>query len=172
MVSNLVITLHYCLVEMWVRASRSLPHANQDTNGAIEAYHGVLEKHFLGAFKGLVGRRIDWLLDTLTESCMPYCGYMQMRKDAGFVKNCSIEELVESCFETALEIPNDNVSFDDHQLGVVKVRSMSQEDIVYSVYGATTEWACCTCKSAELGNICKHQCKVMMLIHNSKPLMK
>ena len=36
-------------------------------------------------------------------------------------QNYKIEELVESYFKKALKIPNDNVSFDDHQLGVVKV---------------------------------------------------
>eukprot|EP01018_Ginkgo_biloba_P015870 Gb_38240 [translate_table: standard] len=30
-------------IDMWVKAMRRLPHSNQETNGAIEAYHGTLK---------------------------------------------------------------------------------------------------------------------------------
>eukprot|EP01018_Ginkgo_biloba_P036354 Gb_12992 [translate_table: standard] len=30
-------------IDMWVKAMRRLPHSNQETNGAIEAYHGMLK---------------------------------------------------------------------------------------------------------------------------------
>eukprot|EP01018_Ginkgo_biloba_P032619 Gb_20521 [translate_table: standard] len=32
-----------CPLDMWVKAMQRLPHSNQETNGAIEAYHGMLK---------------------------------------------------------------------------------------------------------------------------------
>jgi hypothetical protein len=156
-----------------VRASRNLPHANQDTNGSIEAYHGLIKRRYLGAFKRLSGRRIDWLVHTLTGSVTNYYWYMQMMKNAGFIKNCKIEELIESSFEKARQIPDEYVIYDeDLTQGFIKVRSMSSETIFYKVYGPNLEWACCTCKKAEMGDICKHQLKIMLLKDKSTSNVK
>ena len=155
-----------------MRASRSLPHASQDTNGSIEAYHGFLKIRFLGAYKRLVGRRIDWLIYTLTSSVVSHYWYAQMMKNIGFIRNTNIKGLVENSFEKALSIPNDHVIYDNNHMECVQVQSISKPGVIYKVYGASTDWACCTCRNAELGNICKHQIKVMLLNNNSTRVVK
>ena len=51
---------------------------------------------------------------------------MQMMKNAGFIKNCTIEELIESSYEKALQIPDEYVIYDEeHTQGFTQVQSMS-----------------------------------------------
>ena len=113
-------------VDSWVHASHNLPHANQDTNGSIEAYHSLIKRRYLGAFKRLSGHRIDWLVHTLKGLVANYYWFMQMMKNAGFIKNCTIEELIESSYEKALQIPDEYMIYDEeHTQGFTQVQSMS-----------------------------------------------
>jgi hypothetical protein len=95
-----------------------------------------------------------------------------MMKNIGFTQNTNIEGFVENSFEKTLKIPNNHVIYDDNHMECVQVCSMSKPGVLYKVYGAFTNWACCTCKNAELGNICKHQVKVMLLHNNSTTIVK
>ena len=157
---------------MWVRASRIVPHSGQDTNGAIEAYHGVLKYKFLGGSKLMRGRRVDWLLHKLTTTCLPYYWYVQMLKDNGFVRNNAIEKVVLNSYERALTIPDDSVTFHEHESGATAfVQSVSSPSLLHIVYNADSKWACCTCTWAELGNICKHQLKVLKMTGISHNIM-
>ena len=56
---------------------------------------------------------------------------------------------------------------DEEHMGFIQVQSMSSPNVYYKVYGSNTQWACCTCKKAEMGDICKHQMKVLLLKSNS-----
>ena len=67
---------------MWICASRILPHANQETNGSIESYHGILKSKFLCGRRTIFGRRIDWLIQKLVWSCQSYYWYQDMLKEA------------------------------------------------------------------------------------------
>ena len=129
--------LGYCLIDSWVRASRTLPHANQDTNGSIEAYHGFLKKRFLGSFKRLNGRRIDWLIHILTSKVTPYYWYNHKMKNLGFIKNTNVMELIESAYEKAKLIPDENV-LENSEGNYILVRSMTSHEVLYRVYGANT----------------------------------
>ncbi|MCO5564520.1 hypothetical protein L7F22_018181 [Adiantum nelumboides] len=59
-------------IGMWIRSSRMMRIANQDTNGSIEAYHGILKSKFLGGRRSIHGRRVDWLIKMLVSSCHSY----------------------------------------------------------------------------------------------------
>ena len=40
-------------------------------------------------------------------------------KNVGFIKNCTIEEIVENSFEKALKIPDGNVIHDEERVGFI-----------------------------------------------------
>ncbi|MCO5554535.1 hypothetical protein L7F22_008065 [Adiantum nelumboides] len=151
-------------IGMWIRASRMMKHANQDTNGSIESYHGLLKRKFLCDKRSIHGRRIDWLIKGLVGSCHSYFWYQEMLKDVGFKQNFRIMDVVKNSLARALEIPDEYVRFhgDDHKHA--KVLSLSKKLHFYIVLNADIEWATCTCDWALKGNLCKHQVKVMMLI--------
>ena len=92
-------------------------------------------------------------------------------KNIGFIRNTHIEGLIQNSFEKALMIPNDHVIYDENQKERIEVRSMSRPGVIYKVYGAFIDWACCTSKNAELGNIYKHQIKVMLLNNNTTTMV-
>jgi hypothetical protein len=52
---------------MWVVGYRNLPYAGQDTNAAIEGYHGFLKSMLKSERSRMVGRRVDWTITALTE---------------------------------------------------------------------------------------------------------
>ena len=69
-------------------------------------------------------------------------------KSMGFVKNINVEEQVESSFEKALKILDNYIVYNEAHIDYVQVRSMSKQDTIYKVYGALSEWACCTSGNA------------------------
>ncbi len=57
---------------MWAKAMRNVPHAGQDTNNAIEAYHGSLKLRLSLQKRTLKGRRVDWFVYVLTIDAAAY----------------------------------------------------------------------------------------------------
>ncbi|MCO5582895.1 hypothetical protein L7F22_036797 [Adiantum nelumboides] len=151
-------------IGMWIRSSRMMRIANQDTNGSIEAYHGILKSKFLGGRRSIHGRRVDWLIKMLVSSCHSYFWYHEMLKDAGFKKNFKVMDVVKNSLARAMEIPDEYVRFHGDNYKHAKVLSLSKQLHVYTILNADVEWATCSCDWAIRGNICKHQVKVMMLI--------
>ena len=148
---------------MWIRASRMMEHANQDTNGSIESYHGLLKSKFLCNRKTIHGRRIDWLIKGLVSSCHSYFWYQEMLKQAGFKQNFKVMDVLKNSLARAIEIPDEYVKFHNDDPRSAKVLSMSKQNHRYKVLNADVEWATCECDWALKGNLCKHQVKVMML---------
>ncbi|MCO5594264.1 hypothetical protein L7F22_048291 [Adiantum nelumboides] len=98
-------------IGMWIRSSRMMRIANQDTNGSIEAYHGILKSKFLGGRRSIHGRQVDWLIKMLVSSCHSYFWYHEMLKDAGFKKNFKVMDVVKNSLARAMEIPDEYVRF-------------------------------------------------------------
>ncbi|MCO5547475.1 hypothetical protein L7F22_000925 [Adiantum nelumboides] len=143
---------------MWIRASRMMEHANQETNGSIEAYHDILKSKFL------CGRRtIHGLIKRLLCSCHSYFWYQEMLKDTGFKRNFAIMDVVKNSLACALEMPDEYVRFHGDDPKHAKVLSLSKQLHFYTVLNADVEWATCNCNWAIRGNLCKHQVKVMIL---------
>lgn len=77
----------------WMVAFRNIDHANQDTNAAIEGYHGALKSR-MGQHKSrLLGRRLDWLVDILMGEVLEHYKMLAYRKAHGLQLNCRQEEL-------------------------------------------------------------------------------
>lgn len=150
---------------MWVVGHRNLPYAGQDTNAAIESYHSNL-KATLRASKGRAhGRRLDWVIYELTEEILSHYWYQAMRKQHGFVPNLKQEQFVINAVLKAREIPDSCVTLPIATDGPALVTSMNNATKLYSVYSPDCEWGCCDCIWALKGNICKHQIKVLMILH-------
>eukprot|EP01018_Ginkgo_biloba_P033865 Gb_14367 [translate_table: standard] len=56
------IMLWVYFVDMWAKAYRTTRHANQETNNAIESYHGYIKHTYLCHQKNMSNRWLDWLL--------------------------------------------------------------------------------------------------------------
>ena len=50
---------------MWAKAYRKFPHSNQDTNNAIESYHGFIKRRYIYEENNAHNRRVDWLIYVL-----------------------------------------------------------------------------------------------------------
>jgi hypothetical protein len=151
--------------QMWVVGHRNLPYAGQDTNAAIESYHSNL-KATLRASKGRAhGRRLDWVIYELTEEILSHYWYQAMRKQHGFVPNLKQEQFVINAVLKAREIPDSCVTLPIANDGPALVTSKTNANKKYTVYNPDCEWGCCDCLWAIKGNICKHQIKVLMMLH-------
>jgi hypothetical protein len=81
-------------LDMWLTDNRHLPYTGQDTNAAIESYHGNM-KAVLRASKGpLIERCVDWLIHELTHDVIMKYEYNQYLKESGFISNKKAECLV------------------------------------------------------------------------------
>jgi hypothetical protein len=151
--------------QMWVVGHRNLPYAGQDTNAAIESYHSNL-KATLRASKGRAhGRRLDWVIYELTEDILSHYWYQAMRKQHGFVPNLKQEQFIINAVLKAREIPDSCVTLPIATEGPALVSSRNNAEKLYTVYNPDCEWGCCDCLWAMKGNICKHQIKVLMMLH-------
>eukprot|EP01018_Ginkgo_biloba_P013838 Gb_04941 [translate_table: standard] len=81
---------------MWVKGYRDFPRANQETNSAIESYHGFLKIKYLCDRRRKSNRCMDWLIYTLLKRVKLYYWNTQSIKDAGFSINFKLEELKET----------------------------------------------------------------------------
>jgi hypothetical protein len=150
---------------MWVVGHCNLPYAGHDTNAAIESYHSNL-KATLRASKGRAhGRRLDWVIYELTGEILSHYWYQAMRKQHGFVPNLKQEQFVINVVLKAREIPDSCVTLPIANDGPALVTSSNDPSKFFSVYSPDCEWGCCDCMWALKGNICKHQIKVLMMLH-------
>jgi len=90
-----------------------------------------------------------------------------MRKQHGFVPNLKHEQFVINAVLKAREIPDSCVTLPIADDGPALVTSKNNASKLYFVYNPDCEWGCCDCVWALKGNICKHQIKVLMMLHPS-----
>jgi hypothetical protein len=151
-------------LDMWLTGNHHLPHAGQDTNAAIESYHGNMQA-VLRASKGrLVGRRVDWLIHELTHDVIMKYEYNRYLEESGFISNKKAERLVINSVLRSLKIPDSCVSLPTEAGQPVLVTSSERPRVRYAVYNPDTEWACCECVHAQNGNLCKHQIEVLRMM--------
>jgi hypothetical protein len=149
---------------MWLTGNRHLPHVGQDTNVAIESYHGNM-KAVLRASKGrLVGRHMDWLIHQLIHDVIMKYEYNQYLKESGFILNKKAERLVINSVLQSLKIPDSCVSLPTEAGQLALVTLSKRPHVRYAVYNPDTEWASCECVYAQKGNLCKHQIKVLRMM--------
>eukprot|EP01018_Ginkgo_biloba_P029619 Gb_01440 [translate_table: standard] len=96
------------LYDNWIANNKLIyvdfPHANQETNSAIESYHGFLKT--LCNRRRKSSRCMDWLVYTLLKKVELYYWNNQNIKDAGFSTNFKLEELKETSWSRACNIPD------------------------------------------------------------------
>ena len=90
-----------------------------------------------------------------------------MRNQHGFVPNLKQEQFVINDVLKAREILDSCVTLPIADDGPTLVTSKTDAAKVYSVYNPDCEWGCCDCMWALKGNICKHQIKVLQMLHPS-----
>ena len=98
-------------VHMWVVGYRNLPYAGQDTNAAIEGYHGFLKSVLKAERSCMVGRRVDWTITSLSEDVHDHFWYKGLRKDKGFIENKKMQDVAVSALMKAWEIPDSDVAY-------------------------------------------------------------
>lgn len=152
-------------IEMWVTGNRNIPHANQDTNAAVENYHGNLKAILRTSRQRFGGRRCDWLIYNLTGDVFTHYWYAVQCKLYGFVKNGKAEGIVAGAVLRAREIPDSHVLIYPNDEDIALVVSVNRFPQVYSITAPNTIWAQCSCPWAQKGNICKHAVKVFKLLN-------
>jgi hypothetical protein len=125
-------------LDMWLTCNQHLPRAGQDTNMAIESYHGNM-KAILKASKGrLVGRRMDWLIDELTHDVIMKYKYNQYLKESGFISNKKVERLIINSVLQPLKIPDSYVLLPTEARHLALVTSSKRPHVRYAVYNPDT----------------------------------
>ena len=101
MLENLYLLIESFHVGMWVKGYRDFPHANQETNNAMESYHGYLKSAFLCDKQKKCSRRMDWKFYTLLKNVEPSYRFKAVLKKEGYYNNHKKEMQLESSMEKA-----------------------------------------------------------------------
>eukprot|EP01018_Ginkgo_biloba_P014253 Gb_08179 [translate_table: standard] len=104
-------------LHMWAKSYRDFPHANQETNSVIESYHGFFKTKYLCDHRRKSNRHMDWLIYTLLKRVKLYYWNTQNIKDVGFSTNFKLEEMKETSWSRAYNIPESDYSLHPTILG-------------------------------------------------------
>lgn len=151
--------------EMWVVGKRNIPHAGQDTNAAIESYHGNLKAILNSSKERTDGHRVDWLIYHLVGDVVTHYWYQVQCKLYGFGRNKRQEGHVCSAPLRAHAIPDEYIVLNPDGENIAYVASVNNLPKVWTVHSPGSEWAQCDCPVAERGDICKHVVKVFKMLH-------
>ena len=152
-------------VHMWVVGFRKLKYCGQDTNAAIEGYHGFSKSILKSERSRMTGRRVDWCITALTEDVLDHYWYKDLLKEKGFVFNKKIQDSVVNSILKARSIPDEDVTLPAMDEDVALVTSTDHRHLRYTVHNPGSEWGVCNCVWAQRGNLCKHHIKVVMMMH-------
>ena len=150
---------------MWVVGFRNLHYCGQDTNAAIEGYHGFAKSILKSERSRMTGRRVDWCITALTEDVHDHYWYKDLRKEKGFVDNKKMQDKVVDSILKARLIPDTDVTLPLKEGDTAMVTSTTHRHMRYTVYNLGYEWGVCSCVWAQRGNMCKHHIKVVMMMH-------
>ena len=151
-------------IAQWCVGARRIPHAGQNTNSAIESYHGNLKSILNSSKDRFVGRRMDWLIYHLMGDVLTHYWYGVQCKAFGFIRNTKQEGIVASAIIRATAIPDTNVRICLDE-DVAYVGSINNRPKVWIIHSPDSEWAQCNCPVASEGMICKHTVKVFKMLH-------
>ena len=152
-------------VHMWVVGYRNMDYCGQDTNAAIEGYHGFAKSILKSERSRMSGRRVDWCITALTQDVLDHYWYKDLRKEKGFVDNKKMQDSVVSSILKARAIPDEDVTLPLKDGDTALVTSTSHRHLRYTVHNPGSEWGVCNCVWAQRGNMCKHHLKVVMMLH-------
>ncbi len=81
-------------VEVWMVGMCQVPHANQDPQISIKAYHGTIKwwlKHDIGRTKA---QRVEWLVWRLTNLVLTHYFQAQETNRKGIIQNHNVKSIV------------------------------------------------------------------------------
>ena len=151
---------------MWAKAYRKFPHSNQDTNNAIESYHGFIKRRYIYEENNAHNRRVDWLIYVLLMKVELHYIHNQRLKEVEVTRpKKSKKQLILSRYR-ATQIPDEDCMHYKNKTDHFLVRSQNEgtHDTWYHVIYTGSEFNFCTCDWALNGNVCKHILKVEMLV--------
>ena len=150
---------------MWVVGFRNLHYYGQDTNAAIEGYHGFAKSILKSKRSKMTGRRVDRCITALTEDVLDHYWYKDLRKEKGFVDNKKMQDKVVDSILKARLIPDTDVTLPLKEGDTAMVTLTTHRHMRYTVYNLGCEWGVCNFVWAQRGNMCKHHIKVVMMMH-------
>jgi hypothetical protein len=83
-----------CDVEVWMVGMHQVPHANQDPQINIEAYHDTIKwwlKHDIGRTKA---QKVEWLVWRLTNLVLTHCLHAQETNKKRIIQNHNVKKIV------------------------------------------------------------------------------
>jgi hypothetical protein len=108
---------------MWVVGFQNLPYVKQDTNVAIESYHGTLKAQLKSRKSRLVGSRVDWCVHEFVRVVLTQYWYQSLQKNFGLVNNKRQQLFVVRALLGARLILNTNVTLPSYDGGPIHVMS-------------------------------------------------
>ncbi|XP_010249825.1 PREDICTED: uncharacterized protein LOC104592258 isoform X2 [Nelumbo nucifera] len=153
-------------LELWVNGMRTLPVSNQEPHAALESYHLRLKSKLFNELQAASWLRVDWLVHTLTTEFHSLYWFEQYTEETGYFRNLREGSFSNNSWYRALLIPDDDVIMDEEDLRIVKVFSLSDRGLAYTIWNPGSEFALCDCPWSRLGNLCKHVIKVGILCRN------
>lgn len=87
-----------------------------------------------------------------------------MRKQHGFVHNMKQEKFIINAILKDKQIPNHRVMLPIAEDAPIIVSSHNNLSNSYLMYSLDCEWACCDCRWALKGDICKHEIKILKIM--------
>jgi hypothetical protein len=151
-------------LDIWLTDNQHRPYAGQDTNVAIESYHGNMKAVFRASKSRLVRRQVDWLIHELTHDIIMKYEYNENLKESGFVSKKKAECLVINSVLQSLKISDSCVSLPTEAGQPMFMTSSKRLHVKYAVYNPDTQWTCCKYIHSHKGNLCKHQIKVLRMM--------
>jgi hypothetical protein len=124
---------------MWCISNRAIPHAGQNTNAAIESYHGNLKSILKSSRERFDGRRLDWLIYHLVGDVVTHYWYAVQCKLFGFVRNKNQERIVATAVVRARGIPDCVVRIFPDNEDIALVASVNHRPKVWTVHGPDSE---------------------------------
>ncbi|GAB2232305.1 hypothetical protein Droror1_Dr00011337 [Drosera rotundifolia] len=151
----------YPRIGCWITALQSLPLAGQETSAAMEFYHNQLKTRLLNENDCSAYHRVDWLVDKLAKRVHSYFWLDEYPGKEDFSRYSKDEWISGlTCWRKALEISDTDVILEDQY---ARVLDEHEPDKVYTVLNPGSEFAICDCSFSQVGNLCEHILKAMMI---------
>lgn len=141
---------------MWIwNNRRGIARNNQDTNNALESYHGYMKDWLFYKRKNAHGKQMDDFVHTLLSNVCIMYWYKAQKKAAGLSKNWKRDKYVCNVILRTRTMDHSKVTWLQGYAGPAVVPSQSKPGTVYLVNWRLDRNAC-QCFWSLQGNNCKH----------------
>ena len=131
-------------VHMWILGYQNLPYAKEDTNAMIESYHNYVKSILKAERSQMMGQRVDWCNQILTDDVLMHYLYLAVKKKHGFVVNRNEHNFTMSALILAQDIPDSDVTLSTNDGGHIFFTSITHRHVSYIVFNPSDFQATCT----------------------------